>query len=294
MAKQPIVPRSLVNPVGQTDRINRTATRLIDAIDDIEHWLLETFNAIPVKPVLVNNLYVNTYRYDYQIDVYELERIIRQMSLEFDGLPNDMVRVEVLGAYEQGTGLAATNLASLTDDYTRHITAILVSEPYQRRAAIVGARTFEEMKGFEGDASNRLARILRRGVQDSLPPLDVSGQIEQEFGVTRNRAETIARTEITGALRRGRWDEAQDARDRLALNVGLLWVSALKPTTRIWHATRHSEIYSIQAVREFYAVNANAINCYCTQVEIILDNEGKPVSKKLIERMQKQKEDYFN
>jgi hypothetical protein len=266
MAKQPIVPRNMTNPVGQTDRINRTVSHLLAAVDDIELWMLGEFNAIPTKAHIVNSLYINEYRYEYQINVYELERLIQEMQLRFDNLPADFVAREVLGAYEQGTGLANTNLANLTDDYTRQITAILISEPYQRRAALVGARVFEEMKGFEGDAGTRLARILRRAVQDGLPPL---------------------------SLRRGRWDEAQDAEDRLSLPVGLLWLSALKPTTRRWHADRHGEVYTIQQVREFYAVNANAISCYCTQTEIILDKEGKPVSQKLILRLKKQKEDYF-
>ena len=45
-----------------------------------------------------------------------------------------------------------------------------LSEPYQRRVALVGARVFEDMKGFEGDLGVQLGRILRGAVQDGLNP----------------------------------------------------------------------------------------------------------------------------
>jgi SPP1 gp7 family putative phage head morphogenesis protein len=292
-ANSPIVPRSVTNPVGGADRVRRAAGAVIDRLNVIEGWLIDRFEQIPVERFLVNALYVNEYRYEYQISVTQLEMLVNEMLAELGLLPNDYVVREVVGAYEQGTGLAVENLANISDDYTRTITQVLVSDPWQRRAALVGSRVFEEMKGFEGDTGRDLARVLRQAVQDGLNPRDVVGTIKDRFGVAESRAKRIATTEISGALRRGRWDEAQDAESRLGIRVRMLWVSALRPTTRLWHASRHGLLYTIQEVREFYAVNGNQINCGCTQIETLVDKDGKPVVTRAIDRLLKQKKEYF-
>jgi hypothetical protein len=267
-ANNPIVPRSTTNPVGGADRTNRVVKSVTDRLDYVQAWLIDRFEQIPVDRFLVNALYVNDYRYEYQISVPQLEMLINEMLIELGLIPNDYVVREVVGAYEQGTGLAVDNLTNISDDYTRTVTQVLNSEPWLRRAALVGSRVFEEMKGFEGDTGVDLGRVLRQAVQDGLNPRDVVDTIKQRFGVAESRARRIAQTEISGALRRGRWDEAQDAETRLDIRVRMLWVSALKPTTRLWHASRHGLLYTIQEVREFYASSGNSINCFLPETMV--------------------------
>lgn len=292
-ANNPIVPRSITNPVGGADRVRRVVNTLNESLSGVQDWLINRFEQIPVERFLVNSLYVNQYRYEYQISVVQLEMLVNDLLVELGLMPNDYVVREVVGAYEQGTGLAVENLANISEDYTRTVTQVLMSDPWQRRAALVGSRVFEEMKGFEGDTGRDLARVLRQAVQDGLNPRDVVGTIKERFGVAESRAKRIATTEISGALRRARWDEAQDAETRLGIRVRLMWVSALRPTTRLWHASRHGLIYTVQEVREFYAVNANSIACYCSQIETLVDKDGKPVVTRAQDRLLKQKKEYF-
>lgn len=294
MASQPILPRSIANPVGQSSRVNRVTGAIDNALGAVEDWLIQRFEQIRTESIVVSRFFVNRSRYEYQISIPDLELLVDELAVQFGIIPDQYVVDQVIGAYEVGTNLAVTNLSGISDDYTRNITQVLMSEPYQRRVALIGARVFEEMQGFEGDTGRDLARVLREAVQDGLNPRDVVETIRNRFGVARSRAARIAQTEITGALRRGRWDEAQDAETRLGLRVRLLWVSALKPTTRLWHAQRHSEIYTVQQVREFYAEGANAINCYCTQVEILVKEDGTPVTGRPVLKLKKQKEAYFD
>ena len=293
MPNQPIVPRSITNPVGGSERIAKTVKAIDDALLSIEAWLVSRFNDIPVKEIAVNSLFVNKYRYEYQISIPDLETLVQEMLVQLGIIPDEYVIKQVTDAYEAGTGLAVTNLANISQDYTRNITSILLSEPYQRRVALIGARVFEDMKGFEGDLGVQLGRILRGAVQDGLNPRDVVGELKNRFDISARRAATIAQTEISGALRRGRWDEAQDAQEKLGIRLRLLWISALKPTTRLWHAQRHSLLYTVQEVREFYAASANSVNCYCTQVETLVDDNGKALTPKLIDRLEGQKLRYF-
>ncbi len=294
MAGQPIIPRSITNPIGESARIDRTISAIEDGLDAVSAWLIPAFEQIPTKAILVNSLFVNKYRYEYQISIPDLEEIVRQLQLQLDSLPNDYVDQQVRGAYEIGTNNAVVNLANISDDYTRNITQVLISEPYQRRVALVSARVFEEMKGFEDSAGVDLSRILRSAVQDGLNPTDVTKQLMDRFDISKRRAQTIARTEITGALRRGRWDEAQDAQERLGIKTKLIWVSALSPTTRLWHAKRHGDLYTIQQVREFYAVDGNSINCKCSQSEVLVDDNGEAVTPRVVLRLKKQKAEYFD
>ena len=293
MAGQPILPRSITNPVGQSSRVSRVTGAIDDALGTVEDWFIQRFEQIPTESIVVSRFFINRSRYEYQISIPDLELLVEELAVQLGIVPDQYVVDQVIGAYEVGTNLAVTNLANISDDYTRNITQVLMSEPYQRRVALIGARVFEEMQGFGGDTGRDLVRVLREAVQDGLNPRDVVETIRNRFGVARSRAARIAQTEITGALRRGRWDEAQDAETRLGLRVRLLWVSALKPTTRLWHASRHAGIFTVQEVREFYATGANAIFCYCGQVEILVKADGTPVTGRPVLKLKKQKEAYF-
>lgn len=285
----PILPNHPSNPVGQTRRI-RQAVRAIGKHAIItKRWLKKQLSDIPVSRIEVSGggLTVNSYR--YQINLTELRRIVAELQRRLDDSPTDYVIRQVLAAKEEGTALAIANLANLTDDYTRTITSVLTSRPYQRSAALVRARMFEEMKGFDADNGRRLARILMNGVLDGRAPRDVAKDITKSFGTARSAAERLARTEITGAMRRARWDEAEETREKLGIRTKLMHLSAFSPTTRDTHAARHGELFTVEEVRAWYEEDGNAINCKCTQVEVLVDEDDNPVSEALVERVRAQK-----
>src|SRR5690554_6040237 len=166
-------------------------------------------------------------------------------------------------------------LAAITDDYTRELTQILQSDPWQRRIALVRARVFEEKRGFEGDTARDLGRVLSQAVQDGLNPMDVKRTNSQRFGVSMSRAERRSRTEITQSYRRARLDEDRDARERLGIKTGLLWMSALLPSSRASHAALHGTVQTEDFVREFYTSPSESVNCSCSQVPVLLDEKGE-------------------
>jgi uncharacterized protein with gpF-like domain len=100
-----------------------------------------------------------------------------------------------------------------------------------------------------------------------------------------SRAKNIAQTEQVGALRQAQWNETDWAADRLGLNTGLLWLSALKPTTRSWHASRHGKVYTTEQVRDFYAENGNKWNCYCSQIPCLLTENGDLFNEGLADKL---------
>ena len=294
MPKYPTLPRNTENPVGGARLQQQTIRRLKRGLRDVRRWLLQRLEEMPKREVTINaqvpGYVVNETRYEYLISVDELrlivEEIRRRLGIE---VPPDYMAEQARRAYEAGTGTAVAQLAALTDDYTREITQVLASEPWQRRVALIRSRVFEQMEMFNGDTATELGRVLSQGVEDGLNPRDVARDIRKRFKVSESRAERIARTEITGALRRATRDETQDARDRLGIQTEMLWYSALLPTTRQSHASKHGRTFSAQEVAEFYSQGGQSINCRCSQQPVLLDESGEPMLGSLKQRMEKQR-----
>lgn len=285
---EPILPANVSNPANQGRRVS-TAMKRVDAIiAETQAWLLLALEQMPKR--VTNAALVNA-QYEYLVDLTQLQDIVAQITARMQAATGAM-QGAATGAYAEGTAQANVNLSGLTDDYARPLTSLLSSEPYVRRSSLVAARVFEEMQGFAGETGADLARVLFTGIEEGRNPLDVARDIRERFGVSRSRAERIARTEVNGALRRGRLDEEQDAQDRLGIKTGMLWASALKPTTRPTHARRHGRVYTIAEVRDFYSRDGNAINCFCSLTSVLLYENGNPTSKRAIDRMTAKREAY--
>jgi SPP1 gp7 family putative phage head morphogenesis protein len=280
----PILPSSRTNPIGQTALIRKARSVVNRHIARCQKMLLGKLGDIPTKSYR-NNIETNATRYEYQISASALQAIIDEFLALTGQMPSQYVVNRAIDAYRSGTAVSVTNLIGLTSDYTRSITGVLVSEPYRRRVALLGSRVFEEMEGFAGEMGKDLATTLRRGMENGQNPLVVARDLRARFDVSKTRAERIARTEITGAHRRARLDESDDVRDRLGIRTKMLWLSALKSSTRHTHSIRHGNLYTPQEVRDFYSVDGNAINCLCAQTETLVDDSGNPLNPQIVERV---------
>lgn len=236
--------------------------------------------------------------YEYQLDPLLLSMTLNDASiltdsvlLEGDQNNNWFTETYVEVAVARGTAQAFANLSQQSATYLadrQSLQNLLLSDPYQRRMSLVNARVFEEMKGLSAETKRNMARVLTDGIGRGLHPTQVARNLRSQVGIETRRANTIARTELTTALRRARWDEADEAKKDLGLNIRLIHYSALSPTTRQSHALRHAHIYTIEEVRAWYATGANAINCKCSQIEVLVDAKGNPVNSKVVEMAQKE------
>lgn len=198
--------------------------------------------------------------------------------------------VEVAAA--RGTAQAFANLSQQSPAYKagqESLQNIMRSDPYRRRMALVRTRVFEEMKGLSGQVKADMARVLTDGVGRGLNPREISRNLTEQAGIEARRANKIARTEVTTALRRARWDETEDAQEQYGLQTKLMHMSALSPTTRATHAARHARLYTVEQVRDWYSRDANSINCRCSQVEVVVDDEGNPIVPGIVARAKQTK-----
>lgn len=289
--KPAILPSNKKDPTG-ADSLERKAmkdfTRRMKKVGKAYLSALERFPA---------TLAVNA-RYEYQLDPLLLTMILNDASMLADAvlLEGDQSNLWFTQEYIEpavvrGTGQSYANLVQQSAVYAasnESLQTVLLSAPYQKRMSLTYAREFEEMKGFSADTKRNMARVLTDGIGRGLNPIEVARNLRSQVGIETRRANTIARTEITGALRRARWDEAKEARDGFGLKTMMLHFSALSPTTRQTHAMRHGHLYTIEEVQEWYSIGANSINCKCTQVEVLVNEKGEPLNPGLIEASRKE------
>ncbi|MEN1479318.1 phage minor head protein, partial [Pseudomonas aeruginosa] len=103
--------------------------------------------------------------------------------------------------------------------------------------ALLRAREFEEMKGLSGQVKADMARILAEGMGRGKNPREIARDLTAQTGIEARRGHRIARTEVTTALRRARWDEKDAAEADYGVQSKLMHMSALSPSTRAPHAS---------------------------------------------------------
>lgn len=296
MARQPISPRTLDDPTGQDARERRAMADFKRRLRDIQLGVLRILDSVPYTVVTINaaSLVINERVYRFELDETVLERINAEIALLIDTILLEggqrslwFMAAYVQPAYQQGTAQSVANMSVQSAEYALSrptLEAVLLSAPYRRRIGLVRAREFEEMRGLSGWMRGDLGSTLARGMATGQNPRVIAKDIKARIVVSQSRANTIARTEITNALRQARMDETQDAQDSLGVRTMEMHLSALSPTTRPNHAARHATLHTIQEQKEWWARDANSINCKCSTVSILVDESGEPLTPSIIDR----------
>ncbi len=275
----PRLPTSTTDPVGANRRVGAAWKVLDSKYKELHHRIIELFDGI-------QSVQVNAEGYGYQYDFSaqraasisdEIQRILDEVLLDGADYNRLWIGIDVGGAYESGMRLAQGNLANMSTDYAaqRTISDILYSEPYMRRLGIAYSSTYSDWRGLSDQGRAQLASVITEGIATGKSPSGVKDDIVKRLDVSHSYAKQLAQTEITGALRKARQDEATEANVLLGLNVAILWSSALIPTTRVTHAQRHGGVYSPQEVAEFYSRDGNRYNCHCGNTEVLIV-DGEP------------------
>lgn len=310
----PIVPRSKVDPT-------RSAKQVTAMFRDIEERYLGIKRAL--KSLLdqrltgrereVNShswhflchvngedqrLYqVNAGKFIYDMSPQELAELLEAVQSILDdcllegGESNQWAMDYVFAEARRGTLEAFNNLSQQSQVYASQTTLqqLLSSPGYQNQIASARLTTFSDWKAISDAARADLTGIITDAVARGVNPRETASVISKRLDVSMSRAKAIAQTEQVGALRQAQWNETDWAADRLGLNTGLLWLSALKPSTRAWHASRHGKVYTTEEVRDFYAVNGNRYNCYCSQIPVLLNDDGSIFNEGLADKLAKER-----
>lgn len=236
---------------------------------------------------------VNAATYVYDMSSAQLAELLRRVQAILDenllaGGEQDIWSLEyVTEEIRRGTFESFNNLSQQSAVYAQQttLTQLLSSAPYLNQVGAAAVTTYSNWKALSDAARADLANIITDAVARGVNPKETARVISKRLDISRSRALNIAQSEQVGALRQAQWAETDWASERLGLRTALLWISALKPTTRAWHAARHGEVYTTEEVRTFYAENGNRYRCYCSQLPCLVDENGKVVNQGLIDRL---------
>lgn len=211
-------------------------------------------------------------------------------------------------SYESGLNLALQGAKDVavpsavgqsTSSYIRGIDSdIIKTDPsYEKRVGMVSGRSFGEIKGLSTSMAAELSSVLTRAMKDGLGIGETTSLISERVGVSESSAQRIARTEINGAYRTATRQETDNLNSSVfsesEYEMRQLWFSALSPTTRPTHASRHAKTFTAREILEFYAKDANEINCLCSSSPILVNKKtGAIFQEDSVEQMRKEREDY--
>lgn len=243
---------------------------------------------------------VNAGKFIYDMTPQELAELLEAVQTILDdhlldgGENNQWAMDYIVAEAQRGTREAFNNLSQQSQYYASQTTLqqLLSSPGYQNQIASARLATFSDWKAISDAARADLTGIITDAVARGVNPRETASVISKRLDVSMSRAKAIAQTEQVGALRQAQWNETDWAADRLGLNTGLLWLSALKPTTRSWHASRHGKVYTTEEVRDFYAVNGNRYNCYCSQIPVLLNDDGSIFNQGLADKLAKERKQW--
>jgi len=244
---------------------------------------------------------VNAGKFIYDMTPQELAELLEAVQDILDqfllegGEQNQWAMDYVAAEAQRGTLEAFNNLSQQSPYYANQTTLqqLLSSPGYQNQIASARLTTFSDWKAISDAARADLTGIITDAVARGVNPRETASVISKRLDVSMSKDKTIAQTEQVGALRQAQWNETDWAADRLGLNTGLLWISALKPTTRTWHASRHGKVYTTEEVRDFYAENGNRYNCYCSQIPVLLNDDGSIFNEGMADKLAKERKKWL-
>ncbi|EFB5185256.1 phage head morphogenesis protein [Escherichia coli] len=237
--------------------------------------------------------HVNAGKFIYDMSAQELADLLEAVQGILDdyllegGEQNLWAMDYVVAEAQRGTLEAFNNLSQQSQVYASQTTLqqLLSSPGYLNQISAARLTTFSDWKVISdtarGDLTNTITDAVARGVN----PRETASVISKRLDVSMSKAKNIAQTEQVGALREAQWNETDWASERLGLNTGLLHLSALKPTTRTTHAFWHGKVRTVQEVRDWYAVDGNKYHCYCSQIPVLLNDDGSIFNEGLADKL---------
>ena len=307
-AKNPIVPRNAKDPAGQFPNIRKGNAQLVTRYRNIKKGMRELIDGVD-KRIITTNV-----KYEYLIDVQKYNEI----DIFIQQLLNEELLDNRAGVYTRDWWFNS-NTSQAYEDATEDIikSAQLITPPevgeplysevqsllpesrffsrgFQQRLGLIHARTFNQMKGLTDSTKTDLAETLARGMSDGIGVQQLSRNVADRVDVSYSRAKRIVRTEIMNSFRSATASETDalndDVYDDSEWMMASLWFSALAPTSRSWHISRHGKMYTTDEIRAFYAIKGNSNNCLCSYSAVLQNKKTKEVlQQKLLDRMAKQR-----
>lgn len=172
--------------------------------------------------------------------------------------------------YEMG----AAGMGTPGIEETGGISASMSTPFHMDRVGMLYARTFEDLKGITAAMDSAISRILSQGMVDGDGPRSLAGKIVDATGISRNRAMTLARTEIIRAHHSAMVQEYKNWAVE-GVVVKAEWVTAGFNVCPVC-ASRENKIYTLDEVEGMIPAHPN---CRCIALPTMPEKGVKKVEE---------------
>jgi len=277
----PIIPGSIRDRTGSTAIMRRAVADIKRRYAGLKVDVLAAFDRVPVYAA--NDVFGQVF---YGLTPTQLEALSSELQAAYERwlITKNPAYIFWYSGYvddaqQLGTAQSVANLTNLSASYAaaRTLEQVIYSAPYQNRLAVAQLKSYEHWTGLAATQKAELSQIIGRAVIDGKNPKAVRAELMERMDIGKSRAMLYLQTDITDTLRQARMAESDYAAETLGVKTGLLWTSALLPTTRAHHAARHKNVYTTEQVKQFYSITANKMRCHCSVTEALLDENGKAI-----------------
>ena len=305
--KSPIIPRNKNDPTQSYKYLNKTYRNIENRYKNIKLRLKELFSqylhgvereANQSFIFSQGTIYQANSNYIYDLSANELDTLLELMQGILDeyllegGRENFWILSTIENEYRRGTHSAYINLSHQSAYYAEQTTFMeLLSKPtYQNQIKQAFTLTFNDWKSLTQTAKSDLSHVLASSIARGINPRETAQIISKRLDVSMTKARALAQTEQLGAMRQAQWNETEWSSERLGLRTALLHLSAKLTTSRATHVYWDGRIRTVEDVQNWYEENGNRYNCHCAQIPILLNENGEPYNKFVIEQLTKERE----
>lgn len=309
--KSPIIPKNKKDPTQSYKSLNKTYRNIENRYKNIKSRLKALFNQYLHGVERQNNqsfifsqgtIYQANSNYIYDLSASELDALLELIQGILDeyllegGRETFWMLSIIEDEYRRGTHSAYINLSHQSAYYAEQTTfmALLSKPAYQNQIKQAFTLTFNDWKSLTQTAKSDLSHVLASAIARGINPRETAQIISKRLDVSMSKARALAQTEQLGALRQAQWNETSWSSERLGLKTALLHISAKLPTSRATHVYWDGKIRTVEAVQDWYEENGNRYNCHCAQIPILLNENGEPYNKFVIEQLTKEREAWLN
>lgn len=286
------------DPTGQASR-RRKATRALDSrLNNAERKIKPLIRALPAERRVVTPIQnaEQSIFYDYELspaELMQLENAIRsiingELETTTENVPAMWFWSEQIEPpYRQGT---VEELNRFNQLISAAIIAGLISDPFVQPVQVDDfifdndsyrvplnnqiASNFSTIKSLSDRTAAQVIQVVNSGLQSGLSRQEIINQISERFDVSNSNAKRIADTEINKAYNDGKLNTTKQIQNKTGVRTAVLHISALLPTTRDSHASRHGKAYTVEDQLSWWNAGVNRINCKCSTNAVLIDSRG--------------------
>ena len=286
---------ALANPIKNTTRIKSALLDTRRKLLIIKKKILAVIDskaiATNVKQVIhVNEIHVNELDWlellGKAIDDITTEELLT--SVIAGSLVGGFLGNRIGKEFDKGLLIAYRGIAKQSDDYAKGTSFMDLSNSAAKAKKQQLDLDLMAWQEFSAELKTKVVNIVKNAKDNGFTEKQLHDLIRDGFKSLTTKAQKITLNRLLSGYREAKLIAAELAEKQYGFKMVLLWVSALKPTTRPHHGSRHGKFYTIAEVKAFYSDVSNVYNCYCTirEVRVIKD---KPVIKdSVLRRMKKE------